>query len=151
MLDRLAQAKKTTKKLLTEWAGSVRQRLVESPDDEGLEDLKVIDQYLGLTAQIALLKKNVKNEEAKLDLLAYEKYSVLTDQEVRAMVVESKWKKAIRHSVQSEIEGLSQVLAKRVSELADRYSTRATELEEQVTELASKVDTHLAAMGFSCN
>jgi hypothetical protein len=38
-----------------------------------------------------------------------------------------------------------------VSELAERYSRRASELEEQVTELASKVDAHLAAMGFSCN
>ena len=37
-----------------------------------------------------------------------------------------------------------------MSELAERYSRRAPELEKEVGDLASKVDAHLAAMGFSC-
>ncbi len=44
---------------------------------------------------------------------------------------------------------ISQSLAGRVSELAERYGNRASELEARVEELEKKVDGHLTAMGFS--
>ena len=97
-----------------------------------------------------LLGRKIKAEESVLDKKLYDKYGTLTEDEVKTLVVDNKWITTICESIGSEMNDIWQSLAGRVSELAERYSRRAPELEQEVVDLASKVDAHLAAMGFSC-
>ena len=120
----------------------------KDPDDA--DELVVLEQYLDSSEEETALGRNIKAEESALDKKLYEKYGKLTEDEVKTLVVDDKWITTIRESIGSEMNDISQSLAGRVIELAERYSRRAPELEQEVADLASKVDAHLAAMGFSC-
>ena len=56
------------------------------------------------------------------------------------MAVEGKWMSAIVAAIQLEMERISQTLAQRVKELAERY-------ESPLPVLTDKVDGHLKKMG----
>ena len=72
----------------------------------------------------------------------------LPEDEIEDMVVNDKWLTSIHSSVKSEMEGISQKLACRIKELAERYGTPLPELSLEIEELTKKVDNHLEKMGF---
>jgi type I restriction enzyme M protein len=49
--------------------------------------------------------------------------------------------------VQSELGRVSQALASRIRQLADRYATPLPKLTGEVARLAARVDEHLTEMG----
>jgi type I restriction enzyme M protein len=51
--------------------------------------------------------------------------------------------------IQSELNRISQNLAGRIKDLAERYATPLPELSEDVEILSSKVEAHLKMMGFA--
>ena len=77
------------------------------------------------------------------------RYGKLTEDEIKALVVEDKWLAALGAAVQGELDRVSQSLAGRVRELAERYATPLPSLEREVDEWASRVEQHLARMGFT--
>jgi type I restriction enzyme M protein len=129
-------------------AAQVKDRIAEigdNPDDA--EELAVLRQWLEINRQEAALKKAVKEAEAALDLLAYEKYPQLSEAEVKSMVVEDKWLNHLYSRVYEEITRVSQTLTGRVLELAERYETPLPELEKEVSALSARVEGHLKRMG----
>jgi type I restriction enzyme M protein len=55
----------------------------------------------------------------------------------------------LEQDVQSEIQGLSQLLTGRITELAERYESTLPQLNTQVAELEKIVTSHLSKMGFT--
>ncbi|MCK4459680.1 MAG: hypothetical protein KAU52_08165 [Methanosarcinales archaeon] len=55
---------------------------------------------------------------------------------------------AISADVKTEMERISQRLARRIKELAERYATPMPAMNAQVGELEMKVNGHLGEMGF---
>jgi len=49
--------------------------------------------------------------------------------------------------VQQELDRISQTLAQRIRELAERYGTPLPRLEDEVAVLSAKVEAHLKNMG----
>jgi type I restriction enzyme M protein len=47
----------------------------------------------------------------------------------------------------SELDRVSQTLARRIRQLAERYATPLPQLTEEVATLAARVDEHLKKMG----
>ncbi|MNL83636.1 hypothetical protein D3C87_2113390 [compost metagenome] len=63
------------------------------------------------------------------------------------MVVKEKWLASLQADVRQELERISQTLAQRIRELAERYDTPLPKLEDDVVDLSAKVEAHLRKMG----
>lgn len=127
----------------------VNARLKEiKGDKEAKEEAAVLQQWLKLSADEAEQKKALREAEAALDLLAYEKYPQLSVAEIQTLVVEDKWLATLAAAVQGELDRVSQTLTRRIRQLAERYATPLPELTSEVELLAAKVAGHLVKMGF---
>ena len=123
----------------------LRPGLVHSADSEA--ELSVVDHWLALENQITFLKKKVGDMDAKLDQKAHDQYAKLSEDILKAIVIDDKWLAELERRLHAELDRVSQRLTGRLRELAQRYDTPLPTLEQQVSELAARVDAHLARMG----
>lgn len=129
--------------------GNVQSRLKELQKDEGDEaEIMTLAAYLRLSNKLSELNTQIKEEKAKLDNKLYDKYPTLTIDEIKSLVVDDKWMAAIERNINSEMDRISQRLAQRIKELAERYETPLPELTKEVEALETKVAAHLERMGF---
>lgn len=118
-------------------------------DKEAKDEAAVLVEWIKLCDRETELKRQLKDAESDLDAKAYAKYPVLTETEVKNLVVEDKWLGALDRAVHGEMDRISQALGQRVCELADRYETPLPRMNERVAELEAKVNRHLERMGFA--
>ena len=111
------------------------------------EGLELGNQLLGLFEKEANLKKDVKVKQTKLDELTLDRFTKLTENEVRELVIEDKWITSIKNLIQTEIDSISQRLTTRIKELGERYDTKLGDLSSETQSLESKVSEHLQKMG----
>ncbi len=134
-------------------AAAVKDRIREIRDNgeegEAVDELAVLKRWLELTADEAALKKRLKDAEAALDAAAYTHYPQLTVAEIKTLVVDDRWLAALDRALHGEMERISQALAQRVKELAERYDTPLPRLAERVEALQARVNHHLERMGFA--
>jgi type I restriction enzyme M protein len=126
----------------------VNKRLKEikgNPSDK--EEFKILQQWVNLDEQKAVLSRNIREAEDTIDLLAYEQYPKLSVEEIKSIVIDDKWLKALTDAVQGEIERVSQTLTTRIRELAERYEKTLPKIIENVEELTARVEDHLRKMG----
>jgi len=127
---------------------AVKERIREiGSDADGADELALLRQWLGLGTRIAVLKKQIRDAEAVLDALAYEKYPSLTTAEIQSLVIDDKWMSTLAATVQGELDRVSQTLTGRLRELAERYATPLPQLTDEVATLAARVEEHLRKMG----
>jgi type I restriction enzyme M protein len=79
------------------------------------------------------------------------KYGKLTEDDIKALVVEDKWLATLEATVQTEIDRMSQTLTGRIRELAERYATPLPTVTTELSVLAARVDGHLRRMGAAWN
>ncbi|QTR51300.1 HsdM family class I SAM-dependent methyltransferase [Candidatus Thiothrix anitrata] len=135
-------------------AAAIKDRLKELKAEQGdwkAAEEAVLNQWLKLSGQEATLKKSIKEADAALDKLAYEKYPALSLAEIQTLVIDDKWMAALTITVQGELDRVSQTLTTRIRELAERYATPLPQLVEEVAGLAARVDAHLQKMGVVWN
>jgi type I restriction enzyme M protein len=118
-------------------------------DQDAKDEAAVLERWLELSERETVLKRAVKEQEAALDRLAYEKYPTLTEAEIKTLVVDDKWMARLAAAVQGELERVSQTLTGRIRELAERYAAPLPQLIDEVARLAARVEGHLAKMGAS--
>ncbi|GAB3514356.1 type I restriction-modification system subunit M [Pseudoxanthomonas daejeonensis] len=131
-------------------AAEVKRRIKEigkSRDDA--EELAALKQWVDLSEQEAELKKQVKALDAALDAEAFAKYPQLSVADVQTLVVDDKWRAALRAAMRGEVERISQALTRRVKQLAERYETPLPKLVVNVNTLEEKLAEHLTKMGFA--
>ncbi len=127
---------------------AVKDRIREiGHDRDAAGELKLLKTWLDLGNQVATLKKQLKDAEAALDQLAFEKYPQLTEADVKSLVIDDKWMARLAASVQGELDRVSQTLTGRIRELAERYAMPLPQLTGEVAVLAARVDEHLKRMG----
>jgi type I restriction enzyme M protein len=135
--------------------GNVQKRLkaIDTPKlkTENAEEIKVLKAYLKLIDDQTALNKKIKEALAELDKKVIERYKTLTEDEIKQLVVDDKWMTVLERDVKTEMERISQRLTQRIKELAERYETTLSQQTTEVTNLESKVNTHLQKMGFVWN
>ena len=89
--------------------------------------------------------------EKELDDLTLKQFGLLTETEVRTLVVDDKWIASLSTLMQSEIDAISQRLTGRIKELAERYENTLGELTTSTKSLEENVSTHLKKMGLVWN
>ncbi|MBX3340702.1 MAG: hypothetical protein KF711_03875 [Nitrospira sp.] len=107
----------------------------------------MLKDWLKLNADEADLK--APRIEATLDAKAYAKYPMLTEAEIKQLVIDDKWLAALDRDIHGEMDRVSQQLTQGVKELADRYQTPMPQMVSRVADLEAKVNRHLNKMGFS--
>jgi type I restriction enzyme M protein len=128
----------------------VNARLKEiKGNKEDKDEAAVLKRWLDLSESETALKRAVKERDAALDKLAYDKYPKLTEAEIKTLVVDAKWMARLSAAVQGELERVSQTLTGRIRELAERYATPLPRLTDEVAALAARVEGHLKRMGAS--
>jgi type I restriction enzyme M protein len=116
-------------------------------DAEDAEERKALEAYAALLDKQEDAKGRLKAAQDALDAKLVAKYGKLTETEIKTLVVDDKWLAQLAADVQSELDRVSQTLAGRIRQLADRYATPLPSLTKQVEILAARVEDHLKKMG----
>ena len=131
---------------------TVTERLKEIKGDRDAKDEAVVlNDWIKLSSEEAELKKQIRTADAALDALAFAQYPELTEEEIKALVVDAKWMAALDAAIHGEMDRISHALTQRVKELAERYDTPMPQMISRVAELETKVNRHLERMGFAWN
>ena len=101
-----------------------------------------------LFSRQAEIKKILKAAKKDLEDNIVIKYSTLAESEIKTLVVDDKWMGTFELAVKGEMNRISQRLAQRIKELAERYATPLPTLVIENEILTGKVDAHLKKMGF---
>ncbi len=97
------------------------------------------------------MRKQIREADAALDVLACEKYPQLSVDEIKTLVVDDKWLAALNAAIQGELDRVSQTLTGRIRQLAERYETPLPQLAKTVADRSARVDEHLKRMGFDAH
>lgn len=76
------------------------------------------------------------------------KYPKLTESEIKDMVINDKWHTAIVGGAIDTAFSVSIDIEQQVIDLVDRYARRLSDIDTSVRNLESRVNSHLAKMGF---
>jgi len=129
---------------------AVKDRLREiGKDPEFADEREALARCMELLEAESGAGKAVKDARGVLDKKALTRYSTLTEDDVKTLVVEDKWFASIRAGIEGEVQRLTQRLAARVKELDERYARPLPELEREVETFRAKVEEHLKRMGLS--
>jgi type I restriction enzyme M protein len=118
-------------------------------DYEAIDERMMLNKYLDLINQEAEASKKVRTAQKALDAKVDAKYKLLSEDEVKTLVVDDKWLTTLAADVQTELNRVSQALTGRVKELAERYEVPLPKLSEEIEVLSEKVNEHLQRMGFA--
>lgn len=124
-----------------------RTALLADPLPEEMTELHAAVTFQAQLEEQTRLRGRIRSLEAELDDQAFRKYPELSEAEIQTLVVEDKWLAGLTETIHTEIDQVSQHLAGRIRQLADRYGTPLTEIETQVSKLSGRVAGHLKKMG----
>ncbi|HRH92599.1 MAG TPA: N-6 DNA methylase, partial [Agitococcus sp.] len=145
----LNSLRKTLKTLFEDFSTKVCNKLsLVTNELPNADNLKVLQQWQNTYEAIGQAKERVKLLEAALDKMAYDYYGVLTETQIKQLVVDHKWLASLQKMIEGEVERVSQQLTQRVRELAERYAKTLPQLSQEVSMFEAQVNQHLAKMGF---
>jgi type I restriction enzyme M protein len=116
---------------------------------DNAEEWEILQQYKTLSDEESELGDKIKQAWKDLEIKVIKQYPTLTIDEIKTVVVERKWMASIEKAARTETDRISQRLAGRIKELAERYEFTLPQLSAEVEELEKKVNAHLGKMGFA--
>ena len=129
-------------------AKALKVRLKEIRRDvDYAEECQALEDYSTLLDQEADAKAQLKTAQDDLTARLDAKYSKLSEDEIKILVVDDKWLATLAAAVQGELARVSQTLTSRIRQLAERYATPLPQLTDEVATFAARVDEHLKMMG----
>lgn len=129
-------------------AKAVKARIEEiGQDEEYANERDALEEYSALLDRQTYAKGRLKAVQEDLDAKLDGKYSKLTEDEIKALVVEDKWLATLGAAIQGELDRVSQTLTSRIRQLAERYAVPLPKLTNDVAKLTIRVESHLKKMG----
>ena len=117
-------------------------------DKDFADELKMLEQYEKLMVREGTYNTNIKKAIVKLEKVVFDKYKDLSIDEIKDIVVETKWCKTIFESINAIYSAISHSLTNRISEIVARYDETLSNIEDEVEEYEATVKSHLERMGF---
>jgi type I restriction enzyme M protein len=128
--------------------GAVATRIKEiRQDPEAAEECALLIQYLDLVQQESDANHQVKEAQQELEAQVAAKYGMLSEDEIKTLVVDDKWLARLEADVRTELDRVSHALADRIRQLAERYESPLPQLDSEVESLSARVAEHLKSMG----
>ena len=146
--DGLLQDATNDKGKVTKTAVTKRLKIIQDEPDSD-EERDALTRCLGLIGNESRAIKAVKDKQSELDPKVLARYAMLTEAEIKTLVVEEKWFGSINAKIHEEAQRLTQQLTGRIKELDERYARPLPELEREVDEYSARVESHLKKMGLS--
>jgi type I restriction enzyme M protein len=144
----LAEAKNDKDKI-TAASAKDRLKIIKGNKNE-LDEVEMLEVYLKYSERIGEINKQLKALQKSLEKKVWDKYKILSDDDIKLLVVEHKWINHLENAVQNEMQRISQRLTHRIKELVDRYETALALQLNEVKALEKKVNDHLSKMGYVC-
>jgi hypothetical protein len=131
---------------------AVKARLKEiGQDEEFADERQALADYSALLDNQADAKTKLRAEQYALDAKLEAKYPMLSEDEIKSLVVADKWLATLAAAVQGELDRVSETLTGRIREIAERYSVPLPQLTNEVALLATRMDEHLKKMDAAWN
>ncbi len=112
------------------------------------EEYKILNNYVDYESSIKSQKKHITELKKVLDDNCRNRYETFTDAEIKDLLVNRKWYKAIDDGIQNLYITVANHLTKRIVELYERYENTLSELNTKLVEEEKVVFGHLTQMGF---
>lgn len=112
------------------------------------EEYKILNNYVDYESSIKSQKKHITELKKVLDDNCRNRYETFTDVEIKDLLVNRKWYKAIDDGIQNLYITVANHLTKRIVELYERYENTLSELNTKLAEEEKVVFGHLTQMGF---
>lgn len=112
------------------------------------KEIALLNTYLSILSSETQLNKEIKEIKEQLYTKVIKKYTELTVEQVKTLVVDDKWLATLKDCFEGHLNDLTQVLSQRVKEISLRYEYTVSELEDKREILKNKVQEHLAMMGY---
>jgi len=126
--------------------GKLTKLIKDSTDDE---EKDVLEKAKELMEAQTDSRKAVKMAEEALTAATLKKYPELSDEEIKTLLLDDKWRCVLYASVRGAVDRVTQRLAERVKTVEERYAESLPNMSTNVAELGQKVDSHLQQMGIS--
>ena len=133
---------------VTQKSAKERLRAIRGEPDSD-DEREVLQRCVALFRAKSNASKAVKDAQANLNAQVFDRYSTLSECEIKTLVIDDKWLTSIRAAIKAEAQHLTQRLAARIHEIEERYARPLPELEQDVKAFSAKVEGHLARMGLS--
>ena len=143
LADAVNDKGKVTKSSVTERLKSIRH------EPENDEECDVLERCQILIEAESKVAKAVKVAQVHRDEKVLSRYGMLTETEIKTLLVEYKWFARILGAIEGEVRRLTRKLGGRVKELEERYGRPLPELEREVEVFGEKVERHLQRMGLT--
>ena len=131
---------------VTKTGVTTRLKIIRNEPDSD-EERDALMRCLDLIGVESRASKAVRDNQSALDQKVLVRYAMLTEVEIKTLVVEDKWFASIYADIQEEVQRLTQQLTGRIKELEERYARPLPELEREVDVFSAKVEGHLKKMG----
>jgi len=129
-------------------AKAIKERMKEIRHDPDFADeYEALGAYEAQLNELEATKKERKAREEELWGKVHERYKMLTEEEMKELVVADKWLDTIQTRVEAHVARAAQGLIARIKLLAERYATPLPKIEKEVDALTARVVEHLKAMG----
>lgn len=113
------------------------------------EEQEHLMEWIELQNSVKAEKAKLKEANDKLLSRVKEEYELLAQNEMRVKnLVKEKWVNAISTRIESELSRSIEQLKSQLSAISDRYDQTLPSIDKEVEDYESRVNAHLAQMGF---
>ncbi len=113
------------------------------------EEQEHLMEWIELQNSIKAEKAKLKEANDKLLSRVKEEYELLAQNEMKVKnLVKEKWVNAISTRIESELSRSIEQLKSQLSAISDRYDQTLPSIDKEVEDYESRVNAHLAQMGF---
>ena len=145
----VASNKKKVNASIKETFVKIKELIEKKPTGDYLFELSIVIRFLELLEKETKLKADIKKTLAELEMKIIHQYPKLSIDEIKTLVVDTKWMATMEAKIKTEMDAISHRLTERIKELAERYETPMPKLTNDVENLTNKVESHLKKMGYS--
>lgn len=118
-------------------------------DGTSEENVKLLQQWIDLSNEKDALNKSLKEKRSQLTDAVVAKYSVLTEDEIKMLVVERKWLASVISGCKTLMQNVTHRISNDITALVERYETTLSETANAVNSLEKEVLASLQEMGFT--
>ena len=118
-------------------------------DEDEQKEVKKSVEYKKIDKEKSALNKTLKEKQTNLTDAVVKKYAVLTEDEIKMLVVERKWLASVVNGCEALMQNVTHQIARDVTALAERYEATLNDTEVHVKDLEQKVILSLNEMGFT--
>ncbi len=113
------------------------------------DEVTILQKWLNYSYHKDALNKSLKEKRGNLTNAVVKKYSLLSEDEIKMLVVERKWLASVISGCEALMQNVTHQISNDVMALSERYETTLKATDALVNDLERKVLQSLNDMGFN--